>query len=114
MFHCKAGAVLPKVIVVNDDVDPTDTKELVWAFATRCHPTLGNVVFNDTDTAPLVAYLRTAEKMTSTTAKVVYNCLPPDEVGDVLPVRSSFRHAYPTEIVERVIARWESYGFIDS
>ncbi len=30
IFATKAGAWLPKVIVLNDDVDPTDTDELVW------------------------------------------------------------------------------------
>ena len=106
-----AGATLPKVIVLNDDVDPTDTREVLWAFATRCHHTMGNVVFENIPTAPLIAYLRAGEKMNSASTKAVYNGLPPDEFGDGLPVRSSFRRAYPKEIVERVLTRWEDYGF---
>ena len=38
----KFGAVIPKIIVVNDDIDATNTKEVVWAFATRCHPVAGD------------------------------------------------------------------------
>ncbi len=58
VFASKAGAVIPKVIVLNDDVDPTDVKELVWAFATRCHPFLSYVVFDDIEAGPVLAYLR--------------------------------------------------------
>lgn len=111
VFGCKAGAVIPKVIVLNDDVDPTNLKELVWAFATRCHPLLGNVTFESHPTAPLLAYLRESEKISATTGKVVYNCLPPDEWGEAMPIRASFRHGYPPEIVDRVMRRWREYGF---
>ncbi len=111
VFGCKAGAVIPKVIVLNDDVDPTNLEELVWAFATRCHPFLGHAVFDPVATAPLLAYLRHGEKVAATTGKVVYNGLPPDEWGEAMPVRASFRHGYPPEIVDRVKRRWAEYGF---
>jgi UbiD family decarboxylase len=111
VFATKAGAVIPKVIVLNDDVDPTNLKELVWAFATRCHPLMGHVTFDQTPAAPLLAYLRRSEKISSTTGKIVYNCLPPDEWGEALPIRASFRHGYPPAIVARVKQRWNEYGF---
>lgn len=111
MFSTKAGALIPKVIVLNDDVDPTNLKELVWAFATRCHPFFGHAVFEDIEAAPLLAYLRRSEKISGHTGKIVYNCLPPDEWGEALPVRASFRHGYPAEIVDRLRRRWSEYGF---
>lgn len=111
VFGSKAGALIPKVIVMPDDVDPTDTKELVWAFATRCHPLEGHATFEHIAAAPLLAYLRTSEKISASTGKIVYNCLPPDEWGEMLPIRASFRHGYPAEIVTRVRHRWQEYGF---
>lgn len=111
MFSTKAGALIPKVIVVNDDVDPTNLKELVWAFATRCHPFIGHANFEHIAAAPLLAYLREGEKIAANTGKVVYNCLPPDEWGEALPIRASFRHGYPAEIVDQVKRRWSEYGF---
>jgi UbiD family decarboxylase len=98
--------------VLNDDIDPTNLKELVWSFATRCHPLTGHAVFGHDPVDPLVAYLRTAEKIAGTTGKIVYNCLPPDEWGEALPIRASFRHAYPAEIIDRVTRRWSEYGFL--
>ena len=37
-------ASIPKVIVSPDDIDPTDIRQPVWAFATRRHPSQGNAV----------------------------------------------------------------------
>ena len=111
LFATKAGTNLPKVIVSPDDIDPSNTRELVWAFATRCHPTIGNVTFDHGAAPSLIAYLRSGEKMSGATSKVVYNCLPPEEWDGELPVRSSFAHAYPAQVRERVIANWHAYGF---
>ncbi len=107
----KYGAVIPKVLVLSDDVDPTNTAELVWAFATRCHPVHGEIAFDKEATSPLVAFLETSEKQTGRTTKVVYNCLPPDEWGERLPVRCSFAHNYPRDIQEKVLTNWHGYGF---
>src|SRR5579864_1295930 len=107
----KYGAVIPKVLVMNDDIDATNTAEVVWAFATRCHPGSGEIHFNKESTSPLVAFLETSEKTASSTCKVVYNCLPPEDWGDRLPLRTSFAHNYPKELQEKVIANWKSYGF---
>ena len=52
-----------------------------------------------------------SEKATATTGKVVCNGLPPDEWGEAMPIRASFRHAYGPEIVQCVLGRWGEYGF---
>jgi 4-hydroxy-3-polyprenylbenzoate decarboxylase len=112
LFKTKAGMGTPKYIVVNDDIDITNTKEVVWAFATRNHPgSKGEVVFNEESTNPLVAFLSQDEKMSMHTTKVIYNCLPPDEWGDRLPQRSSFSGAYPSAVQDSVLQNWQAYGF---
>ncbi|MBF2028719.1 MAG: UbiD family decarboxylase [Oscillatoriales cyanobacterium C42_A2020_001] len=112
LFQTKAGMGTPKYIVVNDDIDITNTKEVVWAFATRNYPgSKGEVTFNDEATNPLVAFLQQSEKMSMHTTKVIYNCLPPDEWGDRLPQRSSFKGAYPQELQDDVLQNWQAYGF---
>jgi pimeloyl-ACP methyl ester carboxylesterase len=107
----KFGAVIPKILVMNDDIDATNTQEVVWAFATRCHPYTGEIHFNKEATSPLVAFLESAEKTTGKTTKVVYNCLPPEDWGDRIPKRTSFRWNYPKELREKVIRSWSAYGF---
>jgi 4-hydroxy-3-polyprenylbenzoate decarboxylase len=107
----KFGSNISKVILVGDDIDPTDLGELVWAYATRYHPVDGQTVFHDEEEfgAPLMIFLTTGEKMTFRTSKVIYDCLPPD--GQRLPTRSSFAHIYPPALQDRVRARWGEYGF---
>ena len=112
LFKTKAGMGTPKYIVVNDDIDITNTKEVVWAFATRNYPgSQGEVVFNDESTNPLVAFLTPDEKMSMHTTKVIYNCLPPDDWGDNLPQRSSFAGTYPQELQDKILDNWQAYGF---
>lgn len=107
----KFGPVMPKIIVVNDDVDPTNTAEVVWAFATRCRPVTGERFFNQESTSPLVAFLDGGEKASFHTTKVVYDALTPEEWGPRLPRRSSFRYAYPAALRERIVRDWRLYGF---
>jgi 4-hydroxy-3-polyprenylbenzoate decarboxylase len=112
LFEKKGGMGTPKYIVVNDDIDISDTREVVWAFATRNHPgDQGEFVFGYENTNPLVAYLGDDEKKMLRTTKVIYNCLDPEHLGGKLPKRSSFRFAYPAEIQSRVIERWSDYGY---
>jgi UbiD family decarboxylase len=111
LFGAKFGPQIPKILVVNDDVDPTNLQELVWAFAMRCHPGSGEVYFNKESTSPLVAFLTSAEKHAETSTKVVYNCLPPEDWGENLPKRSSFTGSFPQELQQRVLTNWKAYGF---
>jgi hypothetical protein len=55
--------------------------------------------------------LKTSEKHAGISTKVVYNCLPPDEWGDNLPIRSSFTGSFPEELQQRVLTNWKAYGF---
>jgi 4-hydroxy-3-polyprenylbenzoate decarboxylase len=45
LFSSRAGSLIPKVLLMDDDVDPADLEELVWAFATRNHPARGRCCF---------------------------------------------------------------------
>jgi UbiD family decarboxylase len=112
LFEKKGGMGTPKYIVVNDDIDITNTKEVVWAFATRNHPgSQGELIYNDENTNPLVAYIDNAEKAALRTTKVIYNCLDPEHLGGTLPKRSSFNFAYPAELQAQVLRDWQSYGY---
>ena len=113
VFSSKASIPIPKILIVNDDIDPTNLKELVWAFATRNHPTSGEYHYNQQSISPLVAFYKSAEKSAGVGPKVIYSLLPPEEWGDSLPTRSSFRFAYPKELQQQVIANWAAYGFKD-
>ncbi|MFS0838847.1 UbiD family decarboxylase [Paenibacillus sp. 1P03SA] len=109
VFSSRGGSYIPKVIVVNDDIDPGRLDQVVWALATRSHPDKV-LLFPGQKVLPLVAYLDTHEKETGTTTKVVYNCLPSEEwPRDYRPLEASFA-GYPEELRERVRERFKAAG----
>jgi UbiD family decarboxylase len=38
IFDSKPGVDIPKVILLDDDIDPSNLNKVTWAYATRCHP----------------------------------------------------------------------------
>jgi 4-hydroxy-3-polyprenylbenzoate decarboxylase len=112
LFSSRSGSFIPKVILLEDDIDATNLDEVIWAFATRCHPVTGAVLFPDQPVLPLVAYLTPDERRQARATKVIYNCLPPDDVPkDQMPRRSSFRYLWPPEVQAKVIENWSRYGY---
>lgn len=111
VFATKAGSYVPKVLVMDDDIDPSDINQVVWALATRHHPDKRIAMAGQT-VLPLVAYLDAREKSEAVTTKVVYNCLMPfgNWPEDKQPIEASFR-SYSEELRNHVIKNWEKYGF---
>lgn len=114
-FAGKAGFGIAKILLVEDDVDITDVNEVVWAFATRAHPEHGEVRFPAEPSANLAVYLDEAERHSYRAAKVIYNCLLADRFpADQRPTKGDLGHGWPQEIHDRVVRRWEQYGYASS
>jgi UbiD family decarboxylase len=113
VFAGKAGFGVPKILLVEDDIDITDLNQVVWAFATRAHPEHGEVHFPAEPTAALSVYLSEEEMHSYRAGKVIYVCLLADRFGaKERPVKGSFENGWPVEIQQRVLARWsDSYGY---
>jgi 4-hydroxy-3-polyprenylbenzoate decarboxylase len=107
VFQSRIGCYLPKILLMDDDIDPSNLDEVVWAFATRGHPR-GQFLFPEEKMLPLVAFLTSEERKAARGTKVIYNCLLPEN-GALR--RSSFRYAWPPEIQEQVVRNWKRYGY---
>ena len=96
---------------MDDDIDPGNLSQLIWAFATRHHPDR-RMALADQYMFPLVAYLSQEEKDASVSTRVIYNCLTPfhNWPKEVRPVEASFR-GYSKALQQHVIENWENYGF---
>ncbi|MBX6329766.1 MAG: hypothetical protein IRY89_14450 [Pseudolabrys sp.] len=84
----------------------------VWAFASRAHPSHGEIYFNNEAQNILPVFLDPNEKFAFRVTKVIHNCLmadrfPPSE----RPVRSDLEHGWPAHIRQRVFEQWSSYGY---
>jgi 4-hydroxy-3-polyprenylbenzoate decarboxylase len=114
LFRSRTGVFIPQVILLEDDIDATNLDEVVWAFATRCHPERDRFLFPNEEILPLVAYLSPDERKQARGTKVIHCGLAPDDLpSDQVPRRSSFRFLWPREIQERVLQNWQRYGYAD-
>lgn len=112
--HCIWGTELGqwsvKVVVVDDDVDPSNLKEVLHAFATKCHPIRGTLVAPNAPGNIVTPYMSPEERALGKTCLVAYDCTWPKE-WDVVPTRSSFKDIYPKELQAKVLESWKEYGF---
>lgn len=110
IFESKPGVDIPKVILLDDDIDPSDLSEVVWAYATRCHPDSDAHLYKHERTMPLIHYLNAAEKKDMSTTKVIYNGLLPSFDRATI---AGFKYNVPGELQEKVTKNWKNYGFED-
>ena len=108
IFGSKPGVDIPKVILLDDDIDPSDVNQVVWAYATRCHPEKDAHFYTHEKTLPLVHYLNAAEKKDLSSTKVIHNGLLP---GFDRREIAGFKYAWPEEVQEKVLGNWEKYGY---
>jgi 4-hydroxy-3-polyprenylbenzoate decarboxylase len=105
--QCPAAAYYTKwIIAVDDDVDPTDFNEVMWALSTRCHPaedidTLRNTWSTGLDPSQFDPEAR------SYGSKVLINACKPHRHLKEFPASTRLRR----EVYERVAARWAELGF---
>lgn len=112
IFATKGGFGIPKVLLFEDDVDITDVREVVWAFATRHHPARGEVHFDGQAENNLLVFLEDGEKAAFRGAKAVYLCLLNEHyTAQNRPHEVSFTEDWPAEIQQRVLGRWSEYGY---
>ena len=115
VFAGKAGFGVPKILLVEDDIDITDVNEVVWAFATRTHPEHGEVHFPARLTVALSVYLDAEEQHSYRAGKVIYSCLLADRFEkESRPIKGSFENGWPADVRERVLANWQSYGYLET
>jgi len=108
IFNSKPGVDIPKVLLMDDDIDPSDSDQVMWAFSTRSHPQRDAHYFQHQKTLPLLHYLKAAEKKDMSSTKVIFNALLPGfDTCDV----SSFKYNVSPELQEKIVKDWPKYGF---
>ena len=112
VFAGKAGFGVPKILLVEDDVDITNVNEVVWAFSTRAHPAHGEIYFPDKANVALYVYLDEQEKHTYRGTKVLHNCLLADRYTDGdRPQKGSLENGWPEDVRQKVLSSWQRYGY---
>jgi 4-hydroxy-3-polyprenylbenzoate decarboxylase len=107
--QCPAAAYFTKwIIAVDDDVDPTDFNDVLWALSTRCHPAEDLDVLRNTWSTGLdpSQYPPEARPYGS---KVLINACKPHRHLKHFPQTTQLRRT----TYEKVAARWNELGFTE-
>ncbi|GAB5590972.1 Ferulic acid decarboxylase 1 [Umbelopsis nana] len=112
VFHQKCGMIIQRILVVGDDIDPYNFKDVMWAYCTRCRPNMDESFFEDVLGFPLVPYMHAGPGNAHRGGKSVSNCILPIEYATGPNWETAdFKHAYPEEIKQKVLANWKAMGF---
>jgi 4-hydroxy-3-polyprenylbenzoate decarboxylase len=111
VFAAKLSSTINTIVVCEDDIDPSDLGELVWAIDGRRN---GTVTFSEKFGWAFSPYTRPEPgnfpKGWEATAEV-WNLLPPP--GVTRPARTRFEHNYPESVKDRVRRHWHADGLGD-
>lgn len=111
-FKSHVAWLIPKVILVANDIDITNVEQVVWALATRSHPKRDYHIYSQKPGIPMVPYLDDEDKENEHGGKMIINCLFPEEFrGKPRARKACFNDSYPDDIKQQVIEKWQQYGY---
>ncbi|MGW1616070.1 UbiD family decarboxylase [Streptomyces sp. NPDC002285] len=107
VIHNSGGpsAMMPVTFVLDDDVDPSDEADLLWALATRLHPRDRRHSW-DGVVLPFMACFSEDERKAMRGPSVVHDGLLP-AWGEGRLHHSSFDQAYPEDVRRKVLEHWD-------
>lgn len=113
VWATKPGLFTYYIVVVDADVDPTNMDEVLHALATKCHPVNGIHRVPHTPGFPvLLPFLPPRERLLGDAAGVIFDCTwPKDWPADSVPIKATLENLWPKEVREKVLSKWEKYGF---
>jgi 3-polyprenyl-4-hydroxybenzoate decarboxylase len=92
--------------VVDDDVDPTDINDVLWALSTRCHPSEDLDILRNTWSTGLDPSQYPPEDRPYG-SKVLINACKPHRHLKQFPRSTALRRS----VYDRVAGRWSELGF---
>lgn len=105
--QCPAAAYFTKwVIAVDEDVDPTDLNDVLWALSTRCHPSEDIDILRNTWSTGLDPSQFPPEARPYG-SKVLINACKPHRHRAQFPQSTLLRKS----VHDRVVSRWSEFGF---
>jgi 4-hydroxy-3-polyprenylbenzoate decarboxylase len=100
--QCHAGAYSNRwTIVVDDDIDPTNTNDVLWALSTRSDPEQDIEIIRRSWSGPLDPMIRKSDKKRHASRAVIDCCRPYEWIDEFPPVAES-----SAEVRRAMEAKW--------
>ena len=88
--YCHAGGYLGRyVIVVDDDIDPTNTNDVLWALSTRSDPEQDIEIVRRSWSGPLDPMIRKSDNKRHSSRGIIDACRPYEWIHEFPPVAES-------------------------
>lgn len=112
VFSDKRSFLASRLVLVGDDIDIYDFKDVIWAFTTRCRPGQDDYIFEDVPGLPLVPFMSNTPRPCRG-GKTVSDCLLDAEYSPTGRNWETvdFKSAYPEDLQRKILLRWEEMGF---
>ncbi|KAL7936972.1 UbiD family decarboxylase [Trichoderma chlorosporum] len=113
VFNRHAAWSIHRILLVGDDIDIYNEKDVMWAFTTRCRPGLDETIFDDVRSFGLIPFMAQGNGPDPLKGgKVVSDALLPVEYTTGKNWENvDFNESYPQDVKDKVLEKWESYGF---
>ncbi|KAF9888279.1 hypothetical protein FE257_008849 [Aspergillus nanangensis] len=107
LFRDKSCMLINRILLVGDDIDVYDFKDVIWALVTRCRPGQDEYVFEDVPGFFLTPYMSHGGGDRKMGGKSIFDCLLPMEYQGRRTFRSvDFERSYPEDVKARVQERY--------
>lgn len=112
VFNDKSSMLVNRIILVSDDVDVYNVKDVLWALSTRCRPCHDEYPFDNVPGFPLTPYMSHGRGDQKRGGKVISDCVMKMEYETGRPfTKVDFETSYPEGIKSKVRSRWTEMGF---
>lgn len=113
VFLVKAGYTIHRLVLVGEDIDIYNFKDVLFAFSTRCRPATDETFYQNCAGFPLIPYMSHGTAASNKEGKVVSDALLPIEYTSIPDWElADFKHSYPADLQAKVNASWERFGFL--
>jgi len=112
LLASKPAWFIHRILVVGDDIDPFNFKEVMWAYSTRCRPGMDEYLYDNVPGFILVPFMSHGPGDGFKGGKMISNCLLPIEytVGQDW-VTCDFERGYPEELKKQIQKDWAALGY---
>lgn len=115
IFNHRAGFAIHRLLIMGDDVDVYNFKDVIWAFCTRCRPGMDEYHFENVRGFPMIPFMSHGNGDKFKGGKVVSDCLLPVEYTTGKNWEAAdFNNSFPPEVQQKVLRRWEALGYTSS
>lgn len=112
IWGTQKGRSIPYLIVVDEDVNPFDSKDVFHALVTKCHPSRGIIKLEQQVSTIFMPWTNEYEQKYRVGPKTYFDCTwPLDWVPQNVPKRISFSECYPLDVQKKVLEMWKKYGY---